>query len=441
MTNAMTYYESLVNSGYGEDVALEYTSNYFPDFVKPLSPVPATAPPSMDEEQPRGHYIPINTNNLFSALLSGGLVPQQDLEPYQNIISILEAIWHHSAHEQLRSLKSKYHVLDPNQSPLSYSKEDVTSFVSVLDDVLKDGNWVPISQQEIDEALAGEDVLPISLDVRFEEYRTMRLYKLGMKTLDVTTRKLFGLRKLTKSAIVFENVITILEFRDQKWFAEDKKRLKNKIDTDIEGVHIRLFRDVPHLDLEIIFPNTSPSMRTFDKIKIAAPLVGGLVSLALKYLPLLFGNQAADTSLSVLGGVLAGLGTYVLKTYTSYQKTRENFRKVVARDMYFKGMANDSPVLSYVIDMAESQEIKEAVLAYVFLSSEPNGLSEVQLDSRIEDWLEQTFNVKVDFEVDDAIAKLSEMNLLRCENGSYTVCDPHMALQILDEYWDGLYDY
>ena len=82
-------------------------------------------------------------------------------------------------------MKSQYQALDPNQSSFTYSGKDVASFISVLDEVLKDGNWMPISQEEIDEALAGEDVLPISLDVRFEEFRTMRLYKLGTQVKDV----------------------------------------------------------------------------------------------------------------------------------------------------------------------------------------------------------------------------------------------------------------
>ena len=77
----------------------------------------------------------------------------------------------------------------------------------------------------------------------------------------------------------------------------------------------------------------------------------------------------------------------------------------------------------------------------MYSSSNPNGLSEDQLDEQVEDWLKQTFCVRVDFEVDDALSKLSDMMLLRSDNGHYTVVDPHVALEILDDYWDGLYDY
>ena len=36
------------------------------------------------------------------------------------------------------------------------------------------------------------------------------------------SKSLFGLRKVTKSAQIFENIITVLEFQDEKWFADDK---------------------------------------------------------------------------------------------------------------------------------------------------------------------------------------------------------------------------
>ena len=158
MSGARVYYDSLIDSGYSEDVSLEYTLNYFPDFEKPLPSTDQTTVLSVDSKQDQSHFIPIPSNRLFSALLGSHLIPSDKEEVYRNITSMLEAIWHHSAHEQLRSLKSQYQALDPNQSSFSYSEKDVASFISVLDEVLKDGNWVPISQVEIDEALDGEDV-------------------------------------------------------------------------------------------------------------------------------------------------------------------------------------------------------------------------------------------------------------------------------------------
>ncbi|MDA8802314.1 TMEM143 family protein [Candidatus Poseidoniales archaeon] len=442
MDKSEEYYVSLLNAGYSQEQSKQQTQQYYPDFQSPLADVQDETKNNPAELfSNSGHFIPVNSRKLFSSLLSIQGIDGGVRQDYSNIITMLEAIWHHSGHDQLRLLKAKYELLDPDEPLAAYTDTDVAEFTEVLGQVLEDGNWELITQEEIDEALDGEDVLPISLDVRFDEFRTMRLYRLGQRVEEITIKKLFGLKTELRKVVIFENVISMLEFQNEAWFAEDRKRLKNKIDADLSGLHLRLFKDVPHLDLEIIFPNTSPAMRTFDKIKIAAPLVGGVVSLAMKYIPLLFGGGTGDTSLSVLGGVLAGIGTYVLKTYTSYQKTRENFRKIVARDMYFKGLANDSPVLAYVVDLGEEQEVKEAVLAYIFLSLNMTGLTEPQLDELVENWLNDTFNVDVDFEVDDAVAKLKTMNLLHENEDKYTVVNPQNALQILDEYWDGLYDY
>ena len=209
------------------------------------------------------------------------------------------------------------------------------------------------------------------------------------------------------------------------------------------GLHIRLFKIVPKLDLETIFPNTSPQMRNIDKIKIFAPLVGGLVSLAMKFGPLLFGGQTGDTSMSVVGGLLSALGMYVLKSYMAYQKTREKYQTQVSKDLYFKGQANNAAVLNMIVDLGEEQEVKEALLAYTFLLVENDrGYNEEALDDRIEGWLMDTFGYDIDFEVDDALAKLIDMKLLNsAEDGTLSVVGIEEALAILDDYWDNIYDY
>ena len=388
-------------------------------------------------------FIPVSRSKIKHALLENWQLDEDLNQKYQNLFKMFEVIWHHDMHHNLEELKSGYESMNPDSfSDIDYNSQDITSFLENLDETMVDGNWLRVSQEEIDEALEGEDILPISLDVRFDELRNMKLYRLGDTYREVEVKSWFGLKKETKKLRLFGHVLTVLEFKDEDWFMENRKRKKHYLGDEGKGLHIRLFKEVPHLDLEVIFPNTSPSMRTLEKIKIGAPLIGGLVSLGMKYGPVLFGNSSGDTSLSLIGGLLTAMGTYVLKTYTSYQKTREKFRSAVAKDMYFKGIANNESVLTYLIDMAEEQEVKEAICAYIFIQQSEVPLNEEELDEIIENWLLTKFGHDIDFEVDDALAKLQKMKLLNvADDGMLSVVSLEQALITLDDYWDNLYDF
>ena len=451
MTQDLEYYSSLLNQGYSEPQALLHTQSHFPEFNPPVS-TPLDLIPSHEvksenaeneEVDSRSQYIPISKSKIKKALLERVPLNQETRGELENLFKMFEVIWHHDLHHNLEDLKEGYESMNPDvQSEIVYTKAELESFLGTLDSAMIDGNWAPVTTQELDEALEGEDVLAISLDVRFDEFKEMKLYKLGHHHDEIEVTSMYGLKKETKTVKIFDKILTVLEFKDEDWFMEERKRKKHYLGDDGKGLHIRLFRDVPHLDMEVIFPNTSPSMRTLEKIKISAPLIGGVVSLGMKYIPILFGGNSGSTSLSLIGGILTALGTYVLKTYTSYQKTREKFRSLVAKDMYFKGLANNESVLTYIVDMAEEQEVKEAICAYVFVLQSPVPVNEEQVDDQIEQWLKHTFGIDIDFEVDDALGKLEKMNLLHIdENGFLSVEDVHSSLVIMDDYWDNLYNF
>ena len=254
---------------------------------------------------------------------------------------------------------------------------------------------------------------------------------------------MFGLKNQEVEVDTFNQVLQIIQYQDKSWFSAEKKRKKHYPgDEEANGIHLRLFRSVPKLDLETIFPNTTPLMRNLDKIKIAAPLIGGLVALGIKYIPMLFGNEAGDSGTAVLGGLLTALASYIVKTYISYQKTREKFQTQVSKDMYFKGQANNSAVINTVVGIGEEQEIKEALLAYFFILLDREKYNQQSLDNKVEVWIRQQFSVDIDFEVHDALDKLSNMNLLISESDGYlSVVEPTKALSILDEYWDNIYNF
>ena len=179
---------------------------------------------------------------------------------------MFEVIWHHDMHHDLEDLKKGYDSMNPDSfEDINYNQTNLSSFLEKLDEVMMDGNWLTITDEEIDEALEGEDILPISLDVRFDEFSSMKLYRLGDSYRETEIKSLFGLKKETKNVRVFSNVLTVLEFKDEKWFMAERTRKKHYLGQEGQGLHIRLFKDVPHLDMEVIFPNTSPSMRTLEK--------------------------------------------------------------------------------------------------------------------------------------------------------------------------------
>ncbi len=394
-----------------------------------------------DDDDQRQQYIPVSRAKVKQALFNLDGIDDQRRAGLAKVSEMLEAIWHHSSHDGLEELKSLYEDMDPDQIGVA-NADGCETFLSTFEECLVDGNWEEINDEEMEDALEGEDVFPISLDVRFDEFKVMKLYKLGEITLEDVRTSMFGFKKENVTIDAFDRIVQILVFHDEEWFAE-RKRMKHYQGDEGKGLHIRLFKIVPKLDLETIFPNTSPQMRNIDKIKIFAPLVGGLVSLAMKFGPLLFGGQTGDTSMSVVGGLLSALGMYVLKSYMSYQKTREKYQTQVSKDLYFKGQANNAAVLNMIVDLGEEQEVKEALLAYTFLLVENDrGYNEEALDDRIEGWLMDTFGYDIDFEVDDALAKLIDMKLLNsAEDGTLSVVGIEEALAILDDYWDNIYDY
>ena len=126
----------------------------------------------------RQHYIPVSRSKIKKILFENWEFSVEELTKLQNLSTMFEAIWHHDCHHGLEELKSLYESMDPDTEEQieMYGKE---RFLEVLEESLKDGNWKDISEKELTEALEGEDILPISLDIRFDELNVMKLYKLG----------------------------------------------------------------------------------------------------------------------------------------------------------------------------------------------------------------------------------------------------------------------
>ena len=114
--------------------------------------------------------------------------------------------------------------------------------------------------------------------------------------------------------------------------------------------------------------------------------------------------------------------------------------KTLADSLYFRNLDNNAGVFHRLVDAAEEEECKEAVLAWTFLLTHEAALTAEALDAVIEAFLAEQIDGPVDFEIDDALDKLERFGIVtRRDDGTLVALEPIAAARRLDEIWDDLY--
>jgi hypothetical protein len=191
-----------------------------------------------------------------------------------------------------------------------------------------------------------------------------------------------------------------------------------------------------------------------DKLLLWIPgVAGGISLLSAKVFPALVTMYAAyktgevlnisDSKASLIQGLIALgiLGAYLFRQYNNYVSKKIKFSKMLTDSLYFKNMGNNSGVFPMLIDNAEEEELKETILAYAFLSQSQEPLTAKDLDNQIEAWIQSTFKIQLDFDVEDALNKLKNIGLGSEINGKWSVLPLDKALERVDELWDSIFDY
>ncbi|MCP4092885.1 MAG: hypothetical protein GY747_05485 [Planctomycetes bacterium] len=112
----------------------------------------------------------------------------------------------------------------------------------------------------------------------------------------------------------------------------------------------------------------------------------------------------------------------------------------LAQQLYFCNLDNNFGTLVHLSDLAHDEEAKEASLAYAFLANSAEGLTKEQLDEQVEAHLAKLYQVDVDYEVEDGVAKLQRAGLLqKVEADRYQVTGLTKAIAMLDEEWDDMF--
>ncbi len=404
------------------------------------------------ETDKKFRFIPYRKHDIVEMCLQDNLLPGQE-EIFRKLYRILDSTFHFEFHQTLESLKDSYAPFDPDSDTRRYENAAVTSgakFIDLLRDLLEKANYECITKEDIDQAMKEYSLFKIRLHVDFNEFDELMLFSRGESIKYETIPRFLGLFPKTIKFINYDRMVMYIRFR------EERRKSKVQYPSLKYGFTLlKLFQNVPKSDLEMLFPNTNIRMRTIDKLMIGIPAaVSGFIVLTTKVgvsLVLLaslirfwlgFSNQSVEINKTVILVLFAGLaafGGYIWKQISTFKNRKLMFMQALTQNLYFKNLDNNSGVFHRIIDDAEEEECKEAILAYYFLLTSEAPLQKKEIDLKVENWLETKWNCSVDFEIDDALNKLARLNLVNEVNGKFTAISIQNGISILDRRWDDFF--
>ncbi len=398
----------------------------------------------------REHFIPVRVADLTDALCtragpegSARLSPDEVIQ-FRRFARAASAHVHADFLGQLKRLKDAYAPFDPDSDTRRVRELSdperafaLRELFDSFEQLLARANYSLLGREELEQVMRGASYWGVDMDVCWDCFDRAGVFVRGKGLGKRTRRPWYRIfRKEEVTLRTFGRVVVLLKQRPHP-------RLGAEADTD--NVFLKLFKDIPQMDVEMLLPGTKVKMPPLDRFMLGSSVLSsvGYVGWKLSTLSLaaitgaLFGG-AGVVGLLTLYTPLALLVGYGYKTWASFQWQRQTYMLQLTQSLYYQNLDNNAGVLYRVLDEAEEQETLEILLAYFYLwrYAGAAGWTAAELDDYVELDLERALDAAVDFEIEGALGKLVRAGVVVRHGDRYAARPVAAALEKLDDTWD-----
>lgn len=382
-------------------------------------------------------YIPVPSDDLLHYLVSREEMAPSTVEGFRTVCRTIGKVLHHRRHSLHEAVELHYAPLDPDRDTrlLRRCQQDTGTKAAEelsqrMHSVLRAAHYTPLPRSAVASVVGQSSQWGVPLHVDFDLFEHLIVYARG----DVNgSRMLRRWQNLWRQEMVevplFQRVVVLFKLRPDC-----------RMDDDVlpEHVHLRLFKNVPKQDVDMLLPGTRVRISWIDGTRILVPTLGGIGVTIWKIakIALLFAALSLYTAAVLIALIAAACG-YVVRTVVSYLQTKNRYMLNLTRSLYYQKLDTNAGVLYRILEEAEQQEWRESILAYYALLTASEPMSLRRMKRRVERMLREAISVEIDFKADEAVAKLRDWNLVIAEeNGSLRAAPPDEALRQLDLWWD-----
>ncbi|HPG89831.1 MAG TPA: DUF3754 domain-containing protein, partial [Hyphomicrobium sp.] len=293
---------------------------------------------------------------------------------------------------QLLELEQIYESFSPDSDLLMTRQisEDERSrlkhrVVASVESLLQRANYERIDPADVDLILTKDSHYGLDLMVDMKAFDDILIYYRGASNRKHERRRFQKfMRKEEFDVPVFQRLFILFKLKPFDVRVEDymreerltreqaeKRVIKNRAGLppgiSDQNIYMKLFKNIPRSDIEMVFPNTQVRFRLFDKLRLGVTAGGGLgmgaVGAAGK-IALISTNPIAAA------GAVAGLGGVAFRQAMSFMNQKQRYMVVMAQNLYFHTMADNRGVILKIAARAAEEDIKEEMLLYTVLAKE-----------------------------------------------------------------------
>jgi hypothetical protein len=393
------------------------------------------------------HFIPISIHTLIKNL---NLAPHSELS---QIFKLIIAWYQYDFNQTFNHIKNHYQLFNPDLDIIIDTNREKEKEQHLLLEkathLLQKANYTQLSIAEIENAINTQPYSGLNIKVNTEDYEIFDIYYRGNTTTEITPQSILNyIRTPTPQTIcIYKRLFIIAKLKDfnkrvvelthehnistakaQKKLRKIYQKLPKNVTS--EFIFFKLFKDIPHLDLEMLFFVQQINLKLFDKIKL---LISGGISTGAGVFATLGKLATALNPIAMLGAI-GGLIGVVIKQIRNLLNQHNKYQNTLTTSLYFQSLNNNLGAINFIGNSASEEEIKEVILGYYFKLQHPTA-SHKELDTIIEDYLHQTYNIAIDFEIDDSIQKMRKLGLIQHNK----IVSTSQALQLLNQQWDNVF--